>query len=525
MRIDVLIIGGGTTGAGIARDMAMRGASVMLLEKGDFSGGASGGNHGLLHSGARYVVRDQESARECAQECEVLRNIAWHCIEDLGGLFIRLANDDGDYVDRFETGCHDSSVPAERLTRKEVLEFEPMLSAQVEEGFQVRDASIDPFQLVLANVQSARALGAIVHNHSPVIEMVREEERIVEVRYKDRRNGQISTIRPELVVNAAGAWSDEVAKLAGCHVDLSKDCGALLVMSGRLVNTLVNRLRPPSDGDIVVPNRTSMVIGTTSRSIQDPRSAKVGDEEVRLLMREAVQMVPKLAECRPIRAYASVRPLVRNQGESRRASRSYQIYEHTDDGLDNFFSIVGGKLTTYRSMAEHLSDLLAGELGTTDPCRTAVEPLVERGEDISDLGLQSLPTSQLQRRYGQLPEGMRARAMGTTSARSIACSCEQVTRFELEHFAANEDVIDLSDLMRRTRAGMGYCQGTGCSIAMLSALCNKGGVPREAMSRFLCDRHRGIAPVLEGDQLRQEMFRADLLKGVYGFSTGEERCR
>jgi glycerol-3-phosphate dehydrogenase len=251
----------------------------------------------------------------------------------------------------------------------------------------------------------------------------------------------------------------------------------------------------------------------------------VGEDEVKLLMREAAQMVPSLANCRPIRAYASVRPLVRNQGESRRASRSYQIYEHTDDGLDNFFSIVGGKLTTYRSMAEHLSDLLSGELGTTHPCRTAVEPLVERGEDISDLGLHSFPTLQLRRRYGRLPEGMRAMAMGTPSARSIACSCEQVTRFELEHFASQEDVMDLSDLMRRTRAGMGYCQGTGCSIAMLSALCDKGGDPREAMSRFLCDRHRGIAPVLEGDQLRQELFRADLLKGVYGFSTREERCQ
>lgn len=525
MRIDVLIIGGGATGAGIARDMAMRGASVMLLEKGDFSGGASGGNHGLLHSGARYVVRDQESARECAQECEVLRNIAWHCIEDLGGLFIRLPNDDGDYVERFERGCRDSGVPAERLTREEVLEFEPMISPLVEDGFQVRDASIDPFQLVLANVQSARALGAIVRNHSPVIELVREGERIIEVRYKDRRNGQVSTIRPELVVNAAGAWSDEVAKMARCHVELSKDCGALLVMSGRLVNTLVNRLRAPSDGDIVVPNRTSMVLGTTSHPIQDPRSAKVGEEEVRLLMREASQMVPGLTQCRPIRAYASVRPLVRDIGDGRRASRSYQIFEHTDDGLDNLFSIVGGKLTTYRSMAEHLSDLLVAELGTTGPCRTAVEPLVERGEDISDLGLNSLPASQIRLRYGLLPEGMRARALGSRSARSIACSCEQVARFELEHFAAQEDVVDLSDLMRRTRAGMGYCQGTGCGIAMLTALGDKCGDPREAMSRFLCDRYRGIAPVLEGDQLRQELFRADLLKGVYGFSTREERCR
>jgi glycerol-3-phosphate dehydrogenase len=525
MRTDVLIIGGGATGAGIARDMAMRGASVLLLEKGDFSGGASGGNHGLLHSGARYAVKDQESARECADECEVLRHIAWHCIEDLGGLFIRLASDDAAYVGQFERGCHDSGVQAEQMSRKEILDEEPEISPEVEEGFQVRDASIDPFQLVLANVQAARAHGAIVHNHCPVVGMTREGHRISEVRYRDRRNGEISVVKPELVVNTAGAWSEAVAKMAGCRVEMSKDCGALLVMSGRLVNTLVNRLRPPSDGDIIVPNRTSMVLGTTSKYIEDPRLAKVNGAEVDFLLRETSRLVPGLARCRPIRAYASVRPLVRSEGEGRRASRSYQIYDHSEEGLGNFFSIVGGKLTTYRSMAEHMSDLLAAELGITCNCLTAVEPLVEHGEDLSELGLQGLPTLQLQRRYGRLPDGMRGMALSDPSSRNVACSCEQVCRFEMDHFASHEDVLDMSDLLRRTRAGMGYCQGTDCGLTMLAAMNKKTSDPSETMARFLCDRYKGVAPVLVGEQLRQELFRTYLLKGVYGFDTGEGSCR
>ena len=506
MRVEVLIVGGGATGAGTARDLAMRGHRVLLVEQGDFCAGASGGNHGMLHSGARYVSKDKESARECAEESQVLRRIASHCIEDTGGLFVRLEGEDSAYADGFKDNCAQSGVKSEPLRRSELLELEPNLSPKVTEGFTVLDGSVDPFRLVISNIDSARAAGAEVRNHCTVTSMEVMDGRVGKVHFRDERNGGRTIIEPDMVINAAGAWADRVARMAGCHLDMTRDYGTMLVYNGRLVDRLVNRLRSPGDGDIVVPNHTAMLVGTTSRKVADPDSVSPIAEEVAQLRAQAEQVLPGLKECRLVRAYGGSRPLA-SSCSGRETSRTCRIVHHDAEGADNLFSIIGGKLTTYRSMAQLVSDEVDRALGRSSPCRTDKEPLPS-GQIIRSTGMLDHERRSLQRRYGGLPPQLPPE----TSIRpeELSCSCERVMRFELLHFARSEDVVNVADLMRRTRAGMGYCQSLDCIWEMMTALAECGKWHEGMLEEFLAERQKGLAPVLSGDQLRQEVFRAHL---------------
>jgi glycerol-3-phosphate dehydrogenase len=491
----------------------MRGADVLLVEAQDFAAGASGSNHGMLHSGARYAVKDPDSARECASENRILKRVARFCVEDTGGLFVSVPGDNPAYKDSFISSCHATGVGAREIEPAEARRAEPNLTGSITAAVEVPDASIDPFFLVWGNIEAAREAGAIVLNHCPVIRMTVKDGCVEEVTFG--KGGSRRRVKPEVVINAAGAWSGRIASMAGLSMDLSVDKGTMVVFNGRVVNHLVNRLRPPSDGDILVPNRTSTILGTTSSAgVLDGIAAT--REEVELLEREANQLVPGLASARAVRAYAGVRPLLGGSGEGRNASRTFRAVDHADEGVDNMISVVGGKLTTYRLMAEKAADLAMTKLGRKGDCRTAIEeilpPLPNDGGDFR--------SAVLRRKYGSLADEIVSFNDLTPLAWEEACSCEAVSRGELEYFAGKEDVKDCADLMRRTRAGMGYCQAGLCAFKLASALGTDR--PLDSTIKFLGERWKGLEPVLEGEQLRQEALKAHLF-AVYGIDHTEVR--
>lgn len=155
---DVIVVGGGITGAGTARDCAMRGLSVLLVEKFDFTNGATGRNHGLLHSGARYAVTDSESASECIRENMILRKIARHCVEETDGLFITLPEDDISFQGTFVEACRRAGIRADIISPEEARRIEPSVNPSLIGAVRVPDASVDPFHLTTANILDARAM-------------------------------------------------------------------------------------------------------------------------------------------------------------------------------------------------------------------------------------------------------------------------------------------------------------------------------------------------------------------------------
>ena len=152
---DVLVIGGGATGAGVAWDAALRGLDVVLADRLDLCEGTSGRFHGLLHSGGRYAVKDPRAAEECIVENRVLRRIVPDCIEDTGGLFVTTPYDPPEYADQFAEGCRATDVDCEEIEPREALEQEPRLNPGISRAFRVPDAGIDAWKTVWALARGA----------------------------------------------------------------------------------------------------------------------------------------------------------------------------------------------------------------------------------------------------------------------------------------------------------------------------------------------------------------------------------
>src|ERR1035437_10445252 len=175
---DVLVVGGGATGAGVLRDLARRGLRTLLVERGDYGTGTTGRYHGLLHSGGRYVAKDALAARECISENRILRRIAPASIEDTGGLFVATPEDPDDYVAGFEAACNAADVDCEEIPVAEALRREPALNPRIRRAFKLPDGSVEPWQLIESNIADARVHGSDAWSYQRLVGMERDGSRI-----------------------------------------------------------------------------------------------------------------------------------------------------------------------------------------------------------------------------------------------------------------------------------------------------------------------------------------------------------
>ena len=365
---DVIIIGGGITGAGTQRDCAMRGLRTLLIEKSDIATGATGRNHGLLHSGARYAVNDPESARECISENMILRRIAAHCVDETDGLFITLPEDDLAYQANFVEACRAAGIRADIIDPEEARRLEPSVNPDLIGAVRVPDGSVDPFRLSAANLLDAKLKGGQVRLYTEVTGFIREGDTIKGVHTRNIQTGETTDYYAPVTVNAAGIWGHKMAEMAGANVGMFPSKGALLVFAHRVNNVVINRCRKPANADILVPGDTVCIIGTTSDRIpfEECDNVAVTPDEVNLLISEGAKLAPTLSSTRILRAYAGVRPLVSadNDPTGRNISRGIVCLDHeTRDGIKGFVTITGGKLMTYRLMAEQVTDLVCRKLG------------------------------------------------------------------------------------------------------------------------------------------------------------------
>ncbi|MEF8817556.1 MAG: FAD-dependent oxidoreductase [Salinibacter sp.] len=371
----VLVIGGGATGTGIARDLALRGLQVMLVERNGLSSGASSRSHGLLHSGARYAEANRVGAEECIVENRILRSIAGACIRDTGGLFVQLADDDPDYFEEKRAACNEIGIETTLLSAAEAQAHVPGLSNEVERAMWVPDGVVYPSRLSAANAADAEAHGGVVRPHAPLEDLVVEGGHVV----KALVGGTVdAAVEPTYVVNATGAWAGTVASMADVDVGMAPSRGVMISVEYDGLGPALNRCRDPDDGDIVVPHDDEAVLGTTSVPVSDPDDYEQADWEIEKSVRECAAMLPPVADAPAVRTWWGVRPLYApdEQASNRRGiSRGFTALDHAADGVDNFASIVGGKLTTYRQMAEAVSDHVCDKLGVDRPCETATRSL------------------------------------------------------------------------------------------------------------------------------------------------------
>jgi glycerol-3-phosphate dehydrogenase len=386
------------------------------------------------------------------------------------------------------------------LTAAQARAIEPHLSDRVIAAYAVPDATVDPFRITLENVNHAQQLNGsryLPHTRVEGFEIV--DGCIRAVLCRDTRSGLPRRIQAAQVVNAAGAWAMEIARLAGCddiHLLYSK--GTLIISNSRLTNRVVNRLRLPGDGDILVPGGTISVLGTTSDNVDTLENIRPSVEEVERNLRQGMAMLPILEQTRFIRAFSGVRPLLQSAGaesDGRKASRGFTLFDHERQGLSNLATITGGKLTTFRMMAERATDLVAARLGNDRPCTTATEPLPS-GEAV---------------RWTEPGFSARYWYQRRDPADGILCECEMVPESAVDAIVNSapgaEKQMTLQAIGVRSRVGKGSCQGAFCSLRVTSHLYDRGVYDSRQGLRltrdFVGERFKGVRPVLWGQQMPQ----------------------
>ena len=506
LKTDVLVIGGGATGAAVAWDCALRGYETVLAERRDLAEGTSGRFHGLLHSGGRYAVKDPNAAVECIEENVILRRIAADCIEDTGGLFVTTPEDDAAYGDRFLEGCAKTGVPTEEIDTAEALRREPRLNPGIKRAFTVPDASIDAWKTVWALAHAARGRGATVLPYHAVVDVLREGDAVIGARLHDERSGEEVTVEARMVLNASGAWAGQISDMAGIEgVEIIPGKGIMIAMNHRLVNTVINRCTMPADGDILVPIRTVSVIGTTDIRVKDPDEPEITQDEVEQMLDDGERLVPGFRQARAMRVWAGVRPLFQDAkatGSSRDVTRAHTLLDHHErDGVTGFLTITGGKLTTMRLMARDIVDAMCAQLGDDRPCTTD-KVVLPGSEDLEPYHI----SERLKAKEDHLLDDQ------------LVCECEMIPRARLEATMRERDTTNLDDIRRSLRLGMGPCQGGFCIYRATGILhgVEQLDAPQAngSLRNFLEERWKGVWPILYGDQLRQARLDDWIFQGL-----------
>ncbi len=386
---DLLVVGGGITGAGIARDAALRGLRALLVEKDDFASGTSSRSSRLIHGGLRYLEHGQlKLVFEASAERRRLLKLAPHLVHPLRFVWPVYAGARVPYwkviagVSLYDVLAMFRNVHRHRrLPVRRVLRKEPALSPNgLRGGVLYYDAATDDARLTLANVLDAERTGATVLNHVAVTGFLVEHGLVAGARLRDRLNGDTTEVRARAVVNATGPWSDDVRRMEGAahrpRVRGSKGAH-ILVPRTRVGNHAALTLLSPVDGRVMfaLPSGSFTVFGTTDTFTDaSPDQVRASEDDVAYLLRAANWFFPAAALERRdvVSAWAGIRPLVATTADSPTAASREHAIEVTPGGV---VTITGGKLTTYRIMAQQVVNLVCRRIGAGRSCVTAHRPL------------------------------------------------------------------------------------------------------------------------------------------------------
>lgn len=482
----IAVIGGGATGCGVARDLVLRGFRVTLIETGDLGCGTSSRFHGMLQSGARYAVSDWRYAAECMRDRRAVAQLAPEAVEETGGLFVSLDSDPADYADKFVAGCRQAEIPVEELDPDRVMAEEPAISRRVRRAFAVPDATIQPWRYLNLLADDIRHHGGTILTRHRVTAVRHANGRIAALTVEG--GGATREIAVDGVVNAGGPWSGAVARLIGTEVSLELTKGSILVFAHRLVSRAVNRCRPPSSHDIMVPTGTISLFGTTSQIVDDPAVTSVSPSEVQALLDGAEPLIPGIRNYRALRAWAGVRPLVRPAqwpaGQS--LPRRHEVIDHAGQGPVGAFTVCGGSFTSHRTMGADTADHVCRLFGINEPSRAAETPLAR----IDGAG-------------GWRPAANYEQVESSGRYAQLLCECENVPYASVDRCVDDAGIRSLNDLRRRLRVGFGPCQGTFCGARLASLVAEAGGQGHDELERFWAERIKGASLTGWGANARQ----------------------
>jgi glycerol-3-phosphate dehydrogenase len=500
--LDLLVVGGGIVGCGIARDAALRGLQVGLIEREDIGGGTTSRSTRLVHGGLRYLeLLDFGLVRQDMREREILIRIAPHLVKPLPFL-VPMYGWPAWKRDRLRIGMilydvlsYDKSLPRHTfLDRRQTLATEPGLNPRGLQGAaRYYDAQVElPERLALANAIDAAEHGALIRTYTDVVRFIREGGRVVGVEARDIATDRRVNIRASVVVNATGPWLDRsLAQADGAApaVDngsngrsgqqplLRTTKGVHLVMPKTTNNAILSIAA--SDGRVffVVPWYGYSLVGTTDTDFEgDPSKARADRSDVAYLLREAAAIFPNLADAPVYYGMAGVRALVRKEGVKEGAvSRKHAIRDHGKlGGPEGLISVLGGKITAYRGIAEEATDLVMERLGRHSARHTAYSALP--GGDAKPEAVlatlrpraESMYLTEEQVQHLVSLYGSRARDVLVLAERrpqlaTPFCEHGPTLKAQATYAALNEGAETLADvLLRRAPIGLASCLALDC---------------------------------------------------------------
>jgi glycerol-3-phosphate dehydrogenase len=523
------VIGGGVTGAGVARDLSLRGLSVLLLEKGDWGAGTTGGSSWMIHGGPRYLEFDWDTTRLSTQDAgyivSIARNLVYRVV-----FIIPVLPHDRNNIERMETAMEvydrfqplKKAHPHRRLTAEEALQAEPGLTPELIGAVTMEEWGIDPYRLVYANVEDAVMHGARALNHTRVTDLVRDGGKVIGVRYRGS-DGAMSEARARVVVNATGPWSPQTSALAGLNVQLRPAKGIHILYPHRISNFSISAESVDGRDLLMVSHAGFTLLGTTDDDFYgDLDSVDVVEDEVDYLLQAFERVFPSIRDYRPVRTTTGVRPtLFKWRRYEDELSRRFEVIDHASEGVDGFVTIAGGKLSMYRLMAEQTSDAVCRKLGHQAPCTTTTAPLPgneSEMEPASELarrcGIPALAAVKLQSRHGSRAE----KVLDSRRAGRLVCRCEPMTEAELAYSARHEQVRSLADAFRRVGLAAGPCAGAACVLRAAEVIGAELGWSAsqrfEAAREFVRGAWLGRAPVMGASGWAQEELAQGAMRGL-----------
>jgi glycerol-3-phosphate dehydrogenase len=490
-RFDVVVVGGGIIGAGIARDAAIRGLRVALLEKHDFGSGTTAGSTRLIHGGLRYLeMLDFGLVRMDLRERETLLRIAPHLVKPLEfvlpfygtSLFFRCKMKLG--MTLYDLLSYDKSLPRHRfLTTAELRKLEPNLCEQGLQGAMVYfDAQANsPERLCLENIIDARAHGAQTFNYAEVTGALSQGERLNAVRVRDllSDDGTEVGVAGRVVVNASGAWFDRVADgltgprnpaqirtTKGVHIACPPVSRRAIVVFSRVDSRLM----------FVIPWLGHSWIGTTETEFSgDPATAQATSADIDYVLSSVADYFPTLETTQIHFSNAGVRALVKEEGSASTVSRKHRIADGVHSGAPNLISVLGGKITGYRAIAEEVVNAVCAKLNVKTPCTTATIPLPGgsgggKPVDAPDAGLSAETISHLFQMYGSRTNEVSQLAASDERLREPLSPHAPDVAAQVSFSARTEQCSRLVDfIFRRTLLGFSRDQGQA-AVARVAVL-------------------------------------------------------
>jgi len=514
--VDLLVIGGGIVGAGIARDAALRGLSVALVEQDDFGSGTSSRPTRLIHGGLRYLEQfDFGLVRSDMRERETLLGIAPHLVFPLPfllplyrpSLFYQLKLRIG--MQLYDALSLEKSLPKrQHLDRAATLAAEPSLQPDGLAGaWRFYDAQVPLVErLVVENVVDAADHGALVLNHARAVEFLRDGERVVGARVRDAIGARDLEIRARFTVNATGPWLDEtIAPLRRKKQRLLRLTKGIHLVTRRATEH-AHVLFARSDRRLffVLPWLDATIVGTTDTDyVGDPTHAAADEEDVRYLQAEARHAFPNAPFDDIYFTWAGVRALVREEGVAEgEVSRKHALFDHERrEGIAGVMSVVGGKITAYRAIAEEVVDAISGKLERRGRSSTAEQPLPgARGGDFAarerELSLEPATLAQLRRVYGGRARELLELAAGDRSLALPLCPHHHGVAAEVVHAVKAEWAMTLGDvLLRRNALGLSACQGLDCTDRVADQMAPLLGWDVDRRRKEIEDYRREVEPM------------------------------